>query len=697
MRRFILSALIFLSLSLSSSAIVIDPVTHKSRPKVAVVLAGGGAKGMAHISALETIEELGIPIDMVVGNSIGSLIGGLYSAGYSPAELRNLVTSQDWMSLLLDKPTYGMDGLGVRRDNEMYIFQMTLGSSQLNVSRASGILQGKNVINLLRNQMLDGVPDSIDFNSLPKAFACVATEAQSGKVYEFHNGDLVQAMRASMAIPGAFTPVRKDSLVFVDGGVTNNFPVDVARRMGADVIIGLDLVTGETDAQLMDNFADIITHLYDVSAAPLYKKNIQDCDIYIPLDVAGYGAASFTPAAIDTLLNRGVRCSREMVPELMKFKTQTLGLQKNYRPTPTPAYPGLHYWNRPEDGIGSVVAGLKNVNKTVMKTVIKVGARFDNYESASMLLGATMPISKKYDISTDLNFRLGKRFDIRTYIHHRLFGIDNMNLGYEFRRWEQNFYREGYKVAQVESFKNRIQLHIGQTWRNIDYKMGVRFDFWRYSDILLKASTAGILDSTENRRTERYITYFIEGEYNTLDSRYFPTRGIQLEFGAHLYTTNFYRYKDESIVPEADVFFQQAIPVTASLTFIPRVQARFIFFDKRTPLSLTTLIGGFERGLFADHQMTMCGIFYPEIGEDFTIITGFKAQQRIFKSHYITGGVEAATSAPHIKEMFRAEYDTWGLQLGYAYRFMAGPLSATGYWSRKTKEFNFMLNFGYVF
>lgn len=697
MRQFILVCVIFLTCTLTALASVVDPVTHKSRPKVAVVLAGGGAKGMAHISALETLEELGIPIDIVVGNSIGSLIGGLYSAGYSPAELRSLVTSQDWMSLLLDKPTYGLEGLGVRRDNEMYIFQMTLGTSQLNVSRTSGILQGKNVINLLRNQMLSGVPDSIDFNTLPKAFACVATEAQSGKVYEFHKGDIVQAMRASMAIPGAFTPVRKDSLVFVDGGVTNNFPVDVARHMGADVVIGLDLVTGETDAQMMDNFADIITHLYDVSAAPLYKKNIQDCDIYIPLDVSGYGAASFTPAAVDTLLNRGVRCSQKMVPELKTFKTQTLGLPKDYRPQATPSYPGLNYWNRPGNGTNSVVTSLKNVNNTVMKTVIKVGARFDNYESASLMLAATMPISKKYNIATDLNFRLGKRLDIKAYIHHRLFGIDNMNLGYEFRRWEQNFYREGYKVAQVESFKNRIQLHVGQTWNNIDYKMGVRFDFWRYSDILLKASTAGLLDSTENRRTERYITYFMEGEYNTLDSRYFPTRGMQLEFGGHLYTTNFYRYKDETIVPEANVFFQQAIAVTSRLTIIPRVQARFIFFDERTPVSLTTLIGGFERGLFADHQMTMCGIFYPEIGEDFTIIGGIKAQQKIFKSHYITGGVEAATSAPHIKELGWSDYDMWGLQLGYAYRFMAGPMSATGYWSQKTKEFNFMLNFGYVF
>ncbi len=696
--RFCLFLLLSLISALSGWATVKDPVTGKQRPKVAVVLAGGGAKGMAHISALETIEQVGIPIDMVVGNSMGSLIGGLYSAGYTPAELRRLVCTQDWMGLLLDKPTYGKEGLEVRRENELYIIQMSLEASQWSVARASGILQGKNVVSLLREQMLGGLPDSIDFNSLPKAFSCVATEAQSGRVYEFHSGDIVQAMRASMAIPGAFTPVRKDSLIFVDGGVTNNFPVDVARRMGADVIIGLDLVTGTTNAQLMDNFADIITHLYDVQAAPLYEKNIRDCDLYIPLNVAGYGAASFTHDAIDTLLVRGEVSSRLYEDDLLQLKTQTLGLARDYRPAPTPAYPGLQYWNRTPINTPSTISnGLHRINDRFMKTIVCVGARFDNYEHASLLLAASMPINRKHQIITDLSFRLGNRFEIKAYVHHRLFNIRHMNLGYEFLRWDQNLYAGGYKAIQMRTFKNRIQLHAGTNWKNIDYKIGLRADFWHYSDILFNEKLTELVDVAETKRSERHITYFIEGEYNSLNSRYFPTRGLQFEFGGHLYTTNFYRYKNQNIVPEADVFYQQAFSVSSSFVLIPHIQSRFLFFDGITPLSLVNLTGGFERGMFADHQMTMCGIFYPEMSEDFTISAGFKVQQRLFKAHYLTGGVEALTSAPHLKNLFSSEYDTWGLQFGYTYRFMAGPMSAYGYWSHQTKEFDFLLNFGYVF
>ena len=263
------------------------------RKKVGVVLSGGGAKGMAHIGALKVIEEAGIPIDYVVGTSMGSIIGGLYSIGYTPEQMDSMVRRQDWSFLLSDKIPRSEQNMAEREASEKYVFSLPFGKNA-KTQAVGGLIKGQNLANLF-SELTVGYHDSIDFNKLPIPFACVSENIVNGNEVNFHKGVLATAMRASMAIPGVFTPVRLDSMVLVDGGVVNNYPVNVARAMGADIIIGVDVQNDLKPANELNSTGSILGQLINLMGLELYKKNLKETDTYIKVDVEGVFCRQFHP------------------------------------------------------------------------------------------------------------------------------------------------------------------------------------------------------------------------------------------------------------------------------------------------------------------------------------------------------------------------------------------------------------------
>ncbi|MFR4038364.1 MAG: patatin-like phospholipase family protein [Butyricimonas faecalis] len=207
------------------------------RKKVGLVLSGGGAKGVAHIGVLKVLEEAGIPIDYIAGTSMGSLVGALYAIGYDAHAMDSLVRRQDWMFLLSDKVYRYNLPFSEKEETEKYLVSVPIKNNR-EIKIPSGFISGQNVYNLFSDLTI-GYHDSLDFKKLPIPFACVASNLVDGKEVIQDYGVLPLAMRASMAIPGAFAPVRQDSMVLVDGGISNNFPVDIAKAMGADIIIGV--------------------------------------------------------------------------------------------------------------------------------------------------------------------------------------------------------------------------------------------------------------------------------------------------------------------------------------------------------------------------------------------------------------------------------------------------------------------------
>ena len=300
------------------------------RKKVGVVLSGGGAKGMAHIGVLKVLEKAGIPVDIITGTSMGSIIGGLYAIGYNANSLDSMVRVQDWSYVITDKEDLRRQSLNDRKKQNTYFFTtgMTIGKRDMN---AGGIIKGKNLAELFQ-QLCVGFTDSLDFTrDLPKPFACVATNIIDNSEVDFHSGRLPQAMRASMAIPAAFSPVRIGDKVLVDGGLKNNYPVDIAREMGADIIIGVTVQGPPKSAEDLGGTMSILSQIIDVNCKNKLEENLAMTDLHMAVDTKGYNAASFSLEAIDTLVRRGEEEAMRHWDEIMALKP-LIGIDDTFHP-----------------------------------------------------------------------------------------------------------------------------------------------------------------------------------------------------------------------------------------------------------------------------------------------------------------------------------------------------------------------------
>ena len=287
---------------------------HK-RPKVGLVLSGGGAKGFAHVGVLKVLEELEIPVDCITGTSMGSIIGGFYSMGYSAKEIEKMISMQNWDIVLTDYVYRKYIPLFDRDEYDRYAFSFPI--KDRGVALPEGIVHGHNVLKLFSKYSLD-FHSTTDFSKLPIPFACAGADIVNGEEYIMEEGYLPLAMRASMSIPTLFTPVNYDGRLLVDGGMINNFPVIKAKNMGADIIIGVDVQKGKKTKSELKNMNDIINQGIFFLGMDTYQKNKKYVDIYIKPNIDGYSVSDFYKA--DSLIAIGERAARKMIPELMELK-----------------------------------------------------------------------------------------------------------------------------------------------------------------------------------------------------------------------------------------------------------------------------------------------------------------------------------------------------------------------------------------
>ena len=299
------------------------------RLKVGVVLGGGGAKGASHIGVLKYIEELGIPVDYVAGTSMGSIIGGFYALGYSPDELTQLISGMDWSEYIgnkIDRPFMSEEA---RQRNSTLLLQVPFSHESLLdhdpnstfISQLpSAYVNNSSLINLF-NDLCVGYQEEMDFNNLPIPFACVATDMITGNEVVIRSGSVPTAMRASMAIPGVFSPVMMGDKVLVDGGLVNNFPADVLREMGANIILGVEVTSAKgITANDLKSLPQVFARLVTNTTSAKRVENRAMCDVHIIPDISGYGMLSFTPEAIDTLVGRGYKRASEFHDQLIGIK-----------------------------------------------------------------------------------------------------------------------------------------------------------------------------------------------------------------------------------------------------------------------------------------------------------------------------------------------------------------------------------------
>ncbi|MBK8285752.1 MAG: patatin-like phospholipase family protein [Ahniella sp.] len=321
-QRRVLLAAVFLALTstLAAPARAADPpLPTPGRPRIGLCLSGGGARGGAHVGVLRVLEELRIPVDYVCGTSIGSIIGGLYASGYSPQELDSVIVNVDWETIFQDAPPH--QDLEYRRKEEERLpyFGIEIGVSRRRLRGASGMVAGQKLNFLLRRLTLSttGVRS---FDALPIPFRAVAVDLADGTMVVLDHGDIAEAMRASMAIPGAFTPFEIDDRLLVDGGLVRNLPYDVVRSMGADAVIGVDVGTPASELGKDPTFLNVAWRALDLSTkanAVVSRDQFTENDVLLVPDLAGVSMVSFP--LMNLAANRGEAAARADIERLRRF------------------------------------------------------------------------------------------------------------------------------------------------------------------------------------------------------------------------------------------------------------------------------------------------------------------------------------------------------------------------------------------
>ena len=316
----LIASVLTLTIALSAAAAETPtPPEPAARPRIGLVLSGGGARGAAHIGVIRVLEELRIPVDVVTGTSMGSIIGGLYSLGRSPEDMRQAIEKIDWVDVFNDDA--GREEYSYRRkqDDFQFLTKLRLGFKDGSFFVPTGLIQGQKLDFWLRALTLTE-SGSGDFSSLTLPFKAIATDAETGEAVLLEHGDVATAMRASMSIPGAFAPVDLDGRRLVDGGTANNLPVDIAQAMGADVIIAIDISTPLLRTHELSSMLDISSQMIGIpiqqnQAAQIAR--LDEDDVLLRPELGAIGAASFTrlPEAIEI----GERTAREHADTLRKL------------------------------------------------------------------------------------------------------------------------------------------------------------------------------------------------------------------------------------------------------------------------------------------------------------------------------------------------------------------------------------------
>ena len=728
-----------------------EPAKDEQQPerqRVGLVLSGGGAKGMAHIGVLKVLERAGVPIDYITGTSMGSIVGGLYACGNTPEKLDSVVRAQDWAFVLSDREDLRHQSLKDREKQSTYLFSRAIDIGKVKESSAGGFVQGKNIMNLFE-MLCTPYNDSIDFNKLPIPFACVATNIIDNTEYDYHSGILSRAMRASMSIPGVFSPLKVDDMVLVDGGLRNNFPADLVREMGADIIIGVSVQGEPKKANQINTTTDVISQIVDVNCKNKYDDNVAMTDIVVKVNTTGYSAASFTKVAIDTLIRRGEEAAmqhwdefvalakqlgpvegrpnakasdiasnlvtkgrvkiEEIVFENMtkadenfiskKFKLKvgdSIDVEKAEIITTSMRtdlfYKTANYRllsNEDHSAVRAIfVAGERKVSE------VNIGMRFDTEEEVAIQANVDVPLMSKIPMDVDMTLRLGQRImaGVDWSWHPRSFF--RPKVSYVFHHNNLDVYEQGDKAFSMTYNQHTLNLDLFNfNIRNFSFNIGGTGDYYYFHSVLGDIEEEDLKDV--DVKDKGYISYYANVDYNSENNWYFPTRGTRFTARFAYYTDNFYNLKDEVGLREYSAMWRMSFPFGKYLTLQPMLYGRLLY-GENLPLMYSNVMGGPWFSHYLPQQMPFAGAGSLQMVPPKIVAAQLQCQLTPTLNNVILFKATACQGTDDIEDLMKHS-TRLGVAASYYYKTFFGPLGATIGYSTLTKKAHFYINCGYVF
>jgi NTE family protein len=711
------------------------------RKKVGLVLGGGGAKGAAEVGVLKVIEEAGIPIDYIVGTSIGSIVGGLYSIGYSAQTLDSLFRTQDWIFLLSDQVKRQDVSAFSKNESERYLLRIPL-SLKKNTPLAAGLVTGQNIYNLFSNMTI-GYHDVPSFNDLPIPFACVAVDVVAGKEVVLSSGSLPLAMRSSMSIPGVFSPVEKGNMLLIDGGTLNNFPSDVVKKMGADIIIGIDLSTGWKKKEELGSMSNILNQLLNVMGEDKYLQNKKIPDLYINPNLKGYGPASFQRADIDSMITIGERVARSKWNDLVALRHKIYAnagdsdsiCQKRGGKVMPQDFPiqidsvkitgvngDVESWIRKKikltgcssihtadiDRAISLLQGLDFFSSVEYKlsdttpanltfilrekdyNSINVGVRFDSEEVASILLN--MSNEKKLGASHHYTVtgRLSKNPYIKVgYIYGNYFN-PKFGLSYQLGYNDYKLYSHNRKEDTMNYLAQSLNAFWERVISNFRFRLGARYDFFHFEGPLYDVNYNAI-----DVGDSHFINYYTKLELDTYDNKYYPTKGGKVELLGTAYTGNGATYKGHAPFADFSLNVQTAWSLSSRLYMLPSLKGRFIF-GKDIPCIYQNYVGGVYGSRYLPQQMPWESVLSTHIVDRHFLGARLGLRYRIQNKIFVTALGEYAKESHEFDSVLKGK-DDWGCALRVSYKYIFGPIGLQVNYSSLYKNVGVYVNAGLFF
>lgn len=755
LKKFLITIILVLFVSNVSGATVKNNLSGKKRPTVAVVLCGGGAKGAAHIGVLKVLERENVPIDMIVGTSMGAIIGGMYSLGYDAYQLDSIISNCDWGYLLSNnsqrKDISFTSKLTDKKCQIVVPFSSikkmeTTGESSMASLLPAGLVNGQNVLNLM-NGLAVGYQDSISFNNLPIPFACVAMNLATGDEVILQDGLLPLSLRASMAIPAFFTPVTINGDVLVDGGVVNNFPVDIARSLGADIVIGVDVQSELAKPSELKSINQVVGQLVGLTGNAKYLENVKLTDIYIKPDVTKFSTYSFDKPSIDSLIVNGRVAAEEKVNEL-KSLVNKVGKRENFAVNHTVdratdivkdtinireiLFNGVSTdegeWLK---GLAKISSNSKMSGDDINSAISKImGTK--SFKSVTYRLSGNLNDSEERDLIIDLEegpinvFGLGLRFDteeMASILIHAGLGENSLKgsklfmqgrlsfnpyaslaysytpskfakieLSYSYRGVDMNIYNNDDNRNYLEFSSNTVDLGFSNKYsRNFNFKGGLRFEAYNYKDLLSTDANLATLELDNNS----YLGYYFNAKMDTRDKKYFPDSGLMVDMGANFYQTDF----NSEFIPFSAVNFNIAgvKSLSRGITLLPAFYSRVIIGNMREA-AFGNVVGGVEQGRYLTQQLPFIGMSYANYMRNSIGILRLDIRGKIAAKHYLYAQSNYLRSASSLDKIFSGDIeDYWGFGAKYSYDSPFGPVSLNVSWSDYKDKVGAYVSLGYYF
>ena len=760
------------------------------RPTVALVLSGGGAKGAAHVGVLRYLEEQQVPVDLVVGTSMGGLVGGLYALGYDAQYLDSLVTTMDWGLALSDAvpPDYISYATKMYREKYMLsipfhysqdVFQAMVGQAPPeqpskkkdrralersgmmpgpedgvdipinNIARSlpAGFINGLHVNNIF-SSLSAGYQDSISFLNLPIPFCCVASDLVSCKAKNWTSGSINEALRSTMSIPGLFDPVRTHGMVLMDGGTRNNFPVDIAREMGADYVIGVDLSDKDMSYEEINNIADILWTFIDMLGREAFSKNVDNTDIFIKPNLREYNMLSFDTKSVKTIVGRGYAAARQQADAIKSLKAMmpdastTLRSQAAQDIAQTPLQISSIEFEGMADRDSRVLSrNLKfragdHIDRTQIDKAVAMffatgafesvtyrllgeqepyrlvfycqrrpihqfgfGFRADNETLVDAIFNVGLNAHQIAGVKMDLTGKLGLNKYAQAHLSFDgprtpTFNIDAKISGYTADvTWDEALYRLNYWSHKEEVYFSNMH------WTKLDFNVGARNKFFRTTGWLSSLDVAAPSDLLASLGGD-YTSAFANGRAYTLDDPYFTMRGVDFYVDYEWVFAKDWRI-DFSDAHLGSVRFRTALPFGQHVSLLMGVNARAVLnaaTDDTSNFPLKNFIGGTMAGRYIDQQIPFCGFGGMMLVDNYLATADAALRLRFGKNLFTTfqgGAFKAEDTIAGFLDIQNKLVLGACFELGY--KTIAGPLRLDVRWNDLTRNVGAYVSFGYDF